>query len=294
MNKLVSELQSYFSRLADTFGYSDIIEFVLIALVVYVAYRFLRGTRGARVFRGFLVIFVITFICVQILAGFLNLERVQLIYREISTLAIIGAIIIFQPELRRGLIQVGQNRLLRPFLKKQGMAFVDILSEAVTRMSREKIGAIIAIERDTAVLGLVETGTIINAELSADLLTTIFWPGSALHDMGVVVRQDRILAAGCEFPLTQNPPLGPKYGTRHRAALGLSEECDALIIVVSEETGEVSIAESGRLLELSSPSEFRKQLMRALVREQSRSSVASWFGLGHGPKQDGDLGDSGG
>jgi diadenylate cyclase len=294
MNKLLSELQAYFTRLADTFGYSDIIEFILIALVVYVAYRFLRGTRGARVFRGFLVIFVIAFICVQILAGFLNLERVQLIYREISTLAIIGAIIIFQPELRRGLIQVGQNQFFRPFLKKQGMAFVDILSEAVTRMSREKIGAIIAIERDTAVLGLVETGTLLNAELSADLLMTIFWPGSALHDMGVVVRQDRILAAGCEFPLTQNPPLGPKYGTRHRAALGLSDESDALVIVVSEETGEVSIAESGRLLELSSSGEFRKQLVRALVREQSGSSVASWFGLGHGPKRDGDLGDSGG
>lgn len=294
MKKLLSELNSYVTRLVDTFSYADLVEFALIALVVYVAYRFLRGTRGARVFRGFLVIFVIAFISVQILASFLNLERVQLIYRQMMTMAVIGAVIIFQPELRRGLVQVGQNRLFRPFLRKQGMAFVDILTEAVERMSRDKIGAIIAIERDTGLLALVETGTIMNAELSSNLLATIFWPGSALHDMGVVVRQDRILAAGCEFPLTQNPPLGPKYGTRHRAALGLSDESDALVIVVSEETGEVSIAEGGRLLELESVAEFRKQLVRALVREQSGSNARSWLGLGHGPKQGGDLGDAGG
>ena len=294
MTNLISELHSYIGRLADTFSYTDLVEFALIAGVVYVAYRFLRGTRGARVFRGLLVLFVIAFISVQILASLLDLERVQLIYRQIMTMAVIGAVIIFQPELRRGLVQVGQNRLFRPFLKKQGMAFVDILTESVERMSRDKIGAIIAVERDTGLLGLVETGTLMNAELSSNLLATIFWPGSALHDMGVVVRQDRILAAGCEFPLTQNPPLGPKYGTRHRAALGLSEESDALIIVVSEETGEVSLAEGGRLLELESSAEFRKQLVRALVREQSGSSAASWLGLHGGPKPGDDLSDAGG
>lgn len=275
----MSELKTYISRLVDTFSYIDLLEFILIGLVVYVAYRFLRGTRGARVFRGFLLVLALGFIIVQIAANLLALERVQLIYNELIKLAVFAALIIFQPELRRGLVQLGQNPLFRPFLRQQGMAFVDILAKAVSQMSRDKIGAIIAIERDTGLTALVETGTMLNAELSSDLLTTIFWPGSALHDMGVIVRQNRIVAAGCEFPLTQNPPLGPKYGSRHRAALGLAEESDALVIVVSEETGEVSIAESGRLIELESTAEFRKQLLQLLIREQNGSSVASWLGL---------------
>ena len=281
----MSELNSYISRLVDTFRVIDLVEFVLIGLVVYVAYRFLRGTRGARVFRGFLLLFILGFVIVQILASFLQLERVQLIYNELITLAVLAAVIIFQPELRRGLVHLGQNPLFRPFLRKQGIAFVDILTRAVERMSRDRIGAIIAVERDTGLLGLVETGTILNAELSAELLATIFWPGSRLHDMGVIVRQGRIVAAGCEFPLTQNPPLGRKYGTRHRAAIGLSEESDALVIVVSEETGEISIADEGRLIEVESAKQFRRQLIRVLVREQSRSSAASWFGLSEAPAE---------
>jgi diadenylate cyclase len=282
----MSDLTTYIRRLVETFSTIDVIEFVLIGLVVYVAYRFLRGTRGARVFRGFLLAFAIGFFIVQIAASVLNLERVQIIYNELITLAVLAAVIIFQPELRRGLIQLGQNPLFRPFLRKEGIAFVDILTEAVQRMSRDKIGAIIAIERDTGLLGLVESGRLLNADLSAELLTTLFWPGSPLHDMAVIVRQNRVVAAGCELPLTQNPPLGPKYGARHRAALGLSEESDALVIVVSEETGEISIADGGRLLEMESVQDFRRRLLQALVREQSRASTASWLGLSRADKND--------
>jgi diadenylate cyclase len=272
-------LTSYITHLYDTFSYRYVLELVLIGLVVYTGYRFLRGTRGARAVRGFIVLFVVGFVIVQFLASFLQLERVQIIYNALLQLAILAAVVIFQPELRRALIQVGQNRLFRPFLRKQGTAFVDILVRAVEQMSRHKIGAIIAIERDTSLLGLVETGTILNAELSVDLLTTIFWPGSALHDMGVIVRQDRVIAAGCEFPLTQNPPLGSKYGARHRAGLGLSEDSDALVIIVSEETGEITMADSGRLIEDLSFDEFRKHLLQSLVKEQSTSSVAASLGL---------------
>ena len=282
----MQEIRSYITRLVETFGYTDVVEFLLIGLVVYGAYRFLKGTRGARAFRGFFFLIVIGFFIVQILASFLRLERVQIIYNELMKLAVLGAVIIFQPELRRGLIQVGQSRLLRPFMRQQGTAFVDIVTKAVQQMSATKVGAIIAIERDVGLLGLVEPGTILNAELSTDLLTTIFWPNSPLHDMGVIVRQNQVVAAGCEFPLTQNPPLGPKYGARHRAALGLAEESDALVIVVSEETGEVSIAENGRLIEGLTTAQFRKHLAQALVKEQSRSSVASWLGLARLPAAD--------
>lgn len=285
----MEELKQYITHVVGTFGLVDAVEFLIIGLVVYGVYRFLRGTRGARVFRGFIFLLITSFVGVQVLAGALHLARVQLIWNVLTQLVIVAAVIIFQPELRRALIQVGQNPLFRPFLRKQGIAFIDILTRAVEQLGRDKIGAIIAVERDVGLLGLVETGTIMNAELSVNILLTIFWPGSALHDMGVIVRQDRVVAAGCEFPLTQNPPLGPKYGARHRAALGLSEESDALVIVVSEETGGVSIAQDGRLYEELSIAEFRRQLTQGLIREQSRATVASSLGMDRTPPKDEEL-----
>ena len=276
---MMESLKSYLQHRVDTFSWIDPLEFVLIGLAVYALYRFLRGTRGARVFRGFIFLFVAGSVFVQFLTNALNLERVAIIYSALIQLAIIAAVIIFQPELRRALIQLGQNRLFRPFIKRHGMAFIDILTSAVATLSRDKIGALVAIERDTGLLSLVETGRLLHAELSEELLVTIFWPGCPLHDMGVIVRQNQIVAAGCEFPLTQNPPLGTKYGARHRAALGLSEESDALIIVVSEETGEISIAHSGHFTEDLSLMEFRRHLANALVREQSNAEIASAMGM---------------
>ena len=282
----MESIRSYLNRMVTDFAILDVVEFLLIGLVVYIVYRFLRGTRGARVFRGFVFLLITGFILVQLLASILDLQRVRIIYNVLIQLAVVAAVIIFQPELRRAMIQLGQNPLFRFFLRKEGIAFIDILCGAVERLSRDKIGAIIAIERDTGLLGLVESGKILNAELTSEMLVTIFWPGSPLHDMGVIIRQNRIVAAGCEFPLTQNPPLGPKYGARHRAAVGLSEDSDALIIVVSEETGEISIAVEGRLVEDLSIQQFRRVLTQMLVREQSSSNVASAMGLTAGAKTD--------
>jgi diadenylate cyclase len=276
-------IRAYLQYRAANFSVMDIVEFVLIGLVIYIVYRFLRGTRGARVFRGFIFLLISAFILVQLVAGILKMQRVQIIYNVLIQFAVMAAVIIFQPELRRALIQLGQNPLFRIFLRKQGIAFVDILARAVEQLSRDKIGAIIAIERDAGLTSLVESGTILNAELTPELLVTIFWPGSPLHDMGVVIRQNRIVAAGCEFPLTLNPPLGSKYGARHRAALGLSEDSDAVIIVVSEETGDVSIAVQGRLIEDLSMARFRRVLTQMLVREQSDAGIAGAFGLTAGP-----------
>ncbi len=276
---MMDGLRSYLQHRIETFSWIDPLEFVLIGIAVYALYRFLRGTRGARVFRGFILLFVAGSVLVQLLTSALNLERVAIIYSALIQLAIVAAVIIFQPELRRALIQLGQNRLFRPFLKKHGLAFIDILTSTVEKLSRDKIGALVAIERDTGLLSLVETGRLLHAELSEELLVTIFWPGSPLHDMGVIVRQNQIVAAGCEFPLTQNPPLGTKYGARHRAALGLSEESDALIIVVSEETGEISIAHSGQFTEDMTVLEFRQHLANALVREQASAEIASAMGM---------------
>ncbi|MBN2582411.1 MAG: diadenylate cyclase CdaA [Planctomycetes bacterium] len=275
-------IKAYVNYRIANFSAMDVVEFVLIGLVIYSVYRFLRGTRGARVFRGFIFLLISAFILVQLLASILKMQRVQIIYNVLIQFAVVAAVIIFQPELRRALIQLGQNPLFRIFLRKQGIAFIDILSRAIEQLSRDKIGAIVAIERDTGLLGLVESGTILNAELTPNLLVTIFWPGSPLHDMGVIIRQNRVVAAGCEFPLTQNPPLGPKYGARHRAALGLSEDSDAVIIVVSEETGEVSIAVEGRLIEDLSMARFRRVLTQMLVREQSDANIANAFGLTSG------------
>ncbi len=261
----MTDILNYLGRTYETFGWTDVIEFAVMALLVYLIYRGLRGTRGARVVRGFAFLLVTGFVLLRLLSEYLQLGRLGQIGQPlISTLAIL-AIIIFQPELRRSLMRLGENPLFRFFLKEGASAFVDQIVRSATALSRNKIGAIIAVERETRLGGLIETGTRMDAVLTSDLLTTIFWPGSPLHDMGVVIRGGRIAAAGCEFPLSHHTIPDPRLGTRHRAAIGLSEETDAAVVVVSEETGNISLAEGGRLEAAVSP-EVLKQRLTELLR----------------------------
>jgi len=260
----MTDILNYLGRKYDTFGWTDAIEFGVIALLVYLIYRGLRGTRGARVVRGFAFLLVLGFVLLRLLSEYLQLGRLRELGKPlIQTLAIL-AIIIFQPELRRSLMRLGENPLFRFFLKEGASAFVDRIVRSATTLSRNKVGAIIAVERETRLGGLVETGTRMDAALTSELLTTIFWPGSPLHDMGVVIRGGRIAAAGCEFPLSRHAILDPRLGTRHRAAIGLSEETDAAVVVVSEETGNISLAEGGHLESAISPDRLRERLTELL------------------------------
>ena len=223
-------------------------------------YRGLRGTRGARVVRGFIFLLLVSFVLMRLLSDYLHMGRLRTLYSLLVPAMAILAAIVFQPELRRSLMRLGDNPILRMFLKEGASAFVDRIVRAAAMLSRNKIGAIIAIERDTRLGAVIESGVYLDAELTSRLLTTIFWPGSPLHDMGVVIRGGRVAAAGCEFPLPRQIVLDASYGTRHRAAVGLTEETDAVVVVVSEETGNLSLAVGANLETPLTPDALRERL----------------------------------
>ncbi len=260
----MSEVLNYLTRLYQTFTPTDALELVLIAAVTYLIYRALRGTRGARVVRGFIFLLVISFVLLRLLSDYLHMGRLKYLYSLLVPAMLFLAIIVFQPELRRSLMRLGENPLLRFFLQEGTSAFVDQIVRSATMLSRNKIGAIIAVERDTRLGSLIETGVHLDAHLTNHLLTTIFWPGSPLHDMGVVIRGGRVAAAGCEFPLSRQAIPDPNLGTRHRAALGLAEETDAVVVVVSEETGNISLAEGSQLEGPLTPEQLRERLTQLL------------------------------
>ena len=260
----MTEILNYLGRTYETFGWTDAIEFGVIALLVYLIHRGLRGTRGARVVRGFVFLLVTSFVFLRLLSDYLHMERLRDLYRLLVPAMAFLAAIVFQPELRRSLMRLGENPLFRFFLKEGASAFVDQIARAAATLSRNRVGAIIAVERETRLGALIETGTRLDAALTSELLTTIFWPGSPLHDMGVVIRGGRIAAAGCEFPLSRHAILDPHLGTRHRAAVGLSEETDAAVVVVSEESGSISLAEGGKLESAITPDRLKERLTELL------------------------------
>jgi len=223
-----------------------VVEVAVFAVLIYVALRFLRETRGSGVVRGLALLLLVVVTTFVILIKAFHLARLELLFERIAQSVVLGLVIVFHPEIRRGIVQLGDAPIFGRFFRPDSKVVTRLL-RAVARMSKERIGALIAIERDASLTELTENGITIDAELNSYLLESIFFPKNALHDGGVVVRDDRIVAASCLFPLSQNPDVDKRLGTRHRAALGLSEETDALVIVVSEETGKLSTAVGGKL-----------------------------------------------
>jgi len=265
----------WYLRLSQS-GYNPLkvlLEWFLIGAVVYGCVRFLQGTRGSRVLTGVVFVLASATLLVKFVAEQLGLERIKVLYPYFVMGMFLVALVVFQPELRRGLMRLGETRWLRRWTKDIDL-LVDEIVRAVAYLSKNKIGAIIAIERDVPLGGVAGSGTRLDAEVTAELLTTIFWPGSALHDMGVIIRNDRIAAAGCQFPLAESDDLDKSLGSRHRAAIGLSEESDALVVVVSEETGIISLAERGRLRRPLTPEVLREMLHRGLTERQEATLLA--------------------
>jgi len=221
----------------------DILDIILVSFIFYKLYQVMRGTRGIQMIAGLIVILLASFI----VQG-LNMSGMSWIVRNIQTVWVIAFVILFQPELRRLLIVVGQTRLGRAFASLAQTPVLQQVARAVEECSRKRYGALIVLTRKTGLKGIIESGVSIQAKVSDALLVSIFSSKSVLHDGAVVITQDTIEAAKCLLPLTQNPHIGTKIGTRHRAALGISEESDAVVLVVSEETGEISVAENGELL----------------------------------------------
>lgn len=258
-------LTSLFERLGSgSYNlYVVIAELVLIGLMVNWCAGVLHGTRGTRLLRGLLVVLVVATLVVRVLADQLGWIRLGLLYRYFIIGMAFIALVAFQPELRRALIRAGEMR----FLQRAGPRgrLISALLEAAGYLSRNRYGALVAIQRDVGLTNWAEHGTQVNAEISANLLKTIFYPNSALHDLGVIIRGNRLLAAGCQFPVAESGELDPSLGSRHRAAVGLSSESDALVLVISEETGTISLADSGKLTRFLALDDLEEELESRLV-----------------------------
>lgn len=258
-------LQTFLRSLATYAWWRVAIELLLIGLVVYWVVRFLRGTRGARMLRGIAFVLVSLYLIVGLLADQFGLERLRFLYEKFLLFASFAIVIAFQPELRRALMRLGETLPIFRGFSEQINEDVEALVEAATFLSRRKIGAVVAIERDTPLVSMAEdNGTPIDAKLTADLLDTIFWPNSPLHDLGVIVSGGRIAYAGVQFPMAESGELERELGARHRAAVGMSQDSDAVVLVVSEETGDVSIAERGQLIRKLTPDGLRGLLLELL------------------------------
>lgn len=224
----------------------DIIDILIVAFAFYKLFMLIRETRAEQLTKGIIVLFVATKI-----SEWLELFTVYWILEKTMTVGVLAILIVFQPELRRGLEYIGRSRFFtKSFveIKDESLSqVIDEIVDAVASLSRQKIGALIVMERETGLSEVVETGTKIDGKISSGLLINIFIPNTPLHDGAVVIKEDIVKAAGCFLPLTDNTSLSKELGTRHRAALGISEKSDCLAIVVSEETGAISIAKNGSL-----------------------------------------------
>lgn len=222
-------------------GWGGVFEIIVLSGVFYYIFLFLQGTRGAQVLVGFAVLLVALLGATY----FLNLTELNWLLRRFSVYISIALLVIFQPEIRRALAELGRQPVFTVTPEKRSI--IDHVVQAVVHLADHKVGALIAIEREIGTRAIRETGTKIDAPVVPELLASIFFPHTPLHDGGVIILGNRILSAGCVFPLSQRVELHKSLGTRHRAAIGLSEETDAVVIIVSEETGTISVSYRGRL-----------------------------------------------
>lgn len=222
-----------------------IIDLVDVLLVGYFFYRFLLLLRGARSLQ--LLIGLVFFFVIGLVAYWLDLSMVKWFISNIAAVGILILVIILQPELRRAFARLGQNRILRMLLRQESKSAIDEIIRATEKLSDMHYGALIVLENNVRLSNIIETGKSMNAAVSQELLQTIFTPYTPLHDGAVVIKGDQIVAASCSLPLSQNPAYHRLHGMRHKAAVGATEETDAFVIIVSEETGQVSYASGGKL-----------------------------------------------
>jgi len=221
----------------------DIIDVIVVAFLLYQFFKFVKGTKATPILIGLAVFFIVSFI-----SRWLDLKAFSWIMRSVLAVWVVAFVIVFQPEIRNALARIGRQRTIKFFLKVEEPPTIGEIVDAVKKMSEDKIGALILIQRSIGLMDIIDTGVRIDAQVNSSLLRTIFFPDTPLHDGACVIQGDTLVAAGCVLPLSENPDLGGRYGLRHRAALGISEQSDALCIVVSEETGKISFASKSKLV----------------------------------------------
>lgn len=251
--------------------WKPILEITVISIIFYIIYLFIEGTRTIQVIKGLLLLFAI-----YLISSLFDLPTINWLMKNIFAVIAIAMLIIFQPELRKGLAEIGR----KPFfssLHYEEVSMAPILSNAVFALAEKKIGALIAIARETGLKNYTDTGIILDSKVSVEIIQTIFMPRTPLHDGGVIIDGTRISAAGCLFPLSQRPDISRSLGTRHRAAIGFTEETDALVIVVSEETGGVSIASQGKLSRNIEKETLGKVISRIYESQQTKKKSSLFF-----------------
>ncbi len=264
---------------------TDIIDIIVVAYLLYRLLGFIRETRAQQLFRGVLLI-----VAFFLLSEIFNLSLLNWLFTRLITVGLIAVVILFQPEIRRGLEQIGRrgvlSRSFRDIGKEEVYATVHKIVDAVDDFSSTHTGALIAIECETMLNDIAETGVIVDAEISVRLLGNLFYEGSPLHDGAVLIRGGRVYAASCVLPLTERQNIGKNLGTRHRAALGLSEVSDAFIIVVSEETGAISVARNGEFRRFLDLKTLEKMLLDIYIPYGEEKDLFSRFRFLKGGKED--------
>lgn len=275
------ELTSLFQQILGVIGsfrFEDFLDICLVAFVVYSVVKFIRETRAIQLFKGILL-----FGLVYIVITVLDMQASSYLFRSIASNAVVFLIIIFTPEIRHALESVGRNGFSNISFFSLGKSSRQVVNEklnnmitavcrSVSSMSENKIGALIVFERKTLLGSIIETGTTVDALATEELIGTVFFPKTPLHDGAAIIREDRVAAAGCILPLTKNNALSKELGTRHRAAIGMSEESDAVIVVVSEETGSISIVSKGRIKRGLTSSELRDSLQDYLITKEDEKN----------------------
>lgn len=255
----------------------NIVDVLLVWFVIYQLIKIIKGTKAVQLLKGIFVIII-----VRVLTGFFGLDTLKWMMDQVLLWGFLAVIIIFQPELRRALEQIGRGRLFaRTMLQEEEERerIIEALSKSVNYMAKRRIGALISIEKETGLSEYVETGTSLNSDLSSELLINIFIPNAPLHDGAVIIQSNKIAAAGCYLPLSESPFISKDLGTRHRAAIGLSEVTDAITIIVSEETGAISLATDSDLYRDISIEKFEERLRKMWfgeVTEQESTSKWKW------------------
>jgi len=264
-------MKDYLENIISSMGITDVLDILIVAFLVYKLIQFIRETRAQQLAKGLLIFMVAT-----VVSKWMHLYTLHWILSETMTVGLIAVVIIFQPEIRRVLENLGRSNLssvMRKIDKEEATHLIGEFCDALESMSNSRTGALIVFERDTQLTDIVETGTVIDAGISDQMIGNIFYEGAPLHDGAMIVRGNRLYAAGCVLPLTQNKSLEKELGTRHRAGIGITENSDAISLIVSEETGVISMAQDGKLTRFLDRKKIASILYDMYVPRESENPV---------------------
>ena len=261
-------MENFLNNILSSIGLNDVLDILIVAFLVYKVLGFIRETRAEQLAKGIVVLVGAT-----LLSNFFDLYTLHWLLSGVMTVGLVALVVIFQPELRRALEHLGRSRfvnIMNDIDKEDAKRMVTEMVNAVETMSASRTGALMVIEKEITLNDIVETGTVIDARISAEMIGNVFYEGAPLHDGAMIIRGSRLYAAGCVLPLTQNKELSKELGTRQRAGIGITENSDALVIIVSEETGVISMAQNGVLTRFMDGKSIEKILLDMYLQEDNK------------------------